>query len=96
MLEGKFEKLEFQEMLSSPRRKNKNEQEQNKNIEKRNQEKWRIKEKNNEKKKMNERTTKNDPSCNDKNDPWSDHPEIQFGLIYPFFRNHEPWPTLHT
>ena len=34
MLEGKFEKLEFREMLSSPRRKNKNEQEQNNNIEK--------------------------------------------------------------
>ena len=29
-----------------------------------------------------------------KNDPWSDHPETQFGPIYPFFRNHEPWPTL--
>ena len=24
---------------------------------------------------MNEGTTKNDLSCNDKNDPWSDHPE---------------------
>ena len=52
--------------------------------------------KNDEKKEMNEGTTKNDLSCNDKNDPWSDHPEIQFGPIYPFFRNHEPWPTLHT
>ena len=39
---------------------------------------------------------KNDPSCNDKNDPWSNHPETQFGPIYPFFRNHEPWPTLRT
>ena len=35
MLEGKFEKLEFQEMLSSPRSKKiKNEQEQNENVEK--------------------------------------------------------------
>ena len=24
---------------------------------------------------MNEGTTNNDLSCNDKNDPWSDHPE---------------------
>ena len=31
-----------------------------------------------------------------KNDPWSDHPETQFGPNYPFFRNHKPWPTLHT
>ena len=45
---------------------------------------------------MNEGTTKNVLSCNDKNDPWSDHPETQFGSIYPFFRNHKPWPTLHT
>ena len=28
---------------------------------------------------MNTRTKENDPSCNDKNDPWSDHPETQFG-----------------
>ena len=53
--------------------------------------------KNNEKKEeMNEGKTKNDPSCNDKNDPWFNHPETQFGPIYPFFRNHEPWPTLRT
>ena len=45
---------------------------------------------------MNEGTTKNDPSCNDKNDPWFDHPETQFGPIYLFFRNHEPWSTLRT
>ena len=45
---------------------------------------------------MNEGTTKNDPSCNDKNDPWSDHPETQFGPIYSFFRNHKPRPTLRT
>ena len=43
---------------------NKNEQEQNKNVEKRNQEKWRIKEK-----MMNEWTTKNDLSYNNKDDP---------------------------
>ena len=28
------------------------------------------------------------------NDPWSDHPETQFGPTYPFFRNPEPKPTL--
>ena len=32
----------------------------------------------------------------DKNDFWSNHPETQFGPIYPFFRNHKPWPTLRT
>ena len=42
---------------------------------------------------MNERTMKNDLS---RNDPWSDHPETQFGPTYPFFRNHKPWPTLRT
>ena len=45
---------------------------------------------------MNEGTTKKNPSYNNKNDPWSDHPETQFEPIYPFFRNHKPWPTLHT
>ena len=35
-------------------------------------------------------------SCNDEKDPWSDHPEIQFGPTYPFFRNPEPRPTLRT
>ena len=34
MLEGKSEKLEFQETLSSPRRKNRSEQKQNKDNEK--------------------------------------------------------------
>ena len=34
---------------------------------------------------MNTRITENDPSCNDKNDFWSDHPETQSELIYPFF-----------
>ena len=47
-------------------------------------------------KEMNTRTTKNDLQCNDKNDPWSDYPETQFEPIYLFFRNHKPWPTLHT
>ena len=32
--------------------------------------------------------------CVMKNDPWSDHPETQFGPIYHFFQNHEHWPTL--
>ena len=31
-----------------------------------------------------------------KNDPWSNHPETQFGPIYHFFRNPEPRPILHT
>ena len=29
-----------------------------------------------------------------KKDPWSDHPETQFGSTYPFFWNPEPRPTL--
>ena len=58
--------------------------------EKMNKEKWIIK------KEMNEGITKNDLSCNDKNDPWSNHPETQFGPTYPFFRNPEPRPTLRT
>ena len=45
------------------------------------------------KREMNKKTMKNDLS---KNDPWLRLPEIQFGPIYPFFRNHKPWPTLHT
>ena len=32
----------------------------------------------------------------DKNDPWSNHPETQFGPTSPFFRNPEPRPTLRT
>ena len=90
MLEDKSERLEFQKMLSLPDRKNRCEQQQKKNMLKKkrgNKEKWIIK------KEMNERTTKNDPSCND---PWSNHPKTQFGPIYLFFRNQEPWPTLRT
>ena len=30
----------------------------------------------------------------DKNDPWSNHPEIEFGPTYPFFLNPEPRPIL--
>ena len=78
-------------MLSSPRRKietSKNKTKMLKKGTKRNGE--------SKKKMMNEWTTKTDLSCNDKNDPWPDHPETQFGPIYPFFRNHKPWPTLHT
>ena len=43
MLKGKLEKLEFQEMLSSPRRKIKMSKNKTKMLKKRNQEKWRIK-----------------------------------------------------
>ena len=39
---------------------------------------------------------KNNPSRDEKNDHWSDHPETQFKPIYSFFRNHKPRPTLHT
>ena len=53
--------------------------------------------KNDEKRRRNERRdNENDLSCNDQNDPWSDHPETQFGPTYPFFRNPEPRPTLRT
>ena len=44
--------------------------------------------------KQGRKTTKNDPSCSDKNDLWSNHPETQFRSSYPFFRNPEPRPTL--
>ena len=91
MLEDKFERLEFQKILSSPYRKievsKSKKGEMLKKKKKENKEKWIIK------KELNERTTKNDPSCND---PWSDHPETQFGPTYPFFRNPEPRPTLRT
>ena len=40
------------------------------------------------------RDNEKDPSYNDKNDSWSDHPEIQFGPTYPFFRNPKPKPSL--
>ena len=49
--------------------------------------------KNDEKIEMNEKTMKNDLS---RNDPWSDHPETQFGPTYPFFQNPEPMPILRT
>ena len=60
MLEGKFERLEFQKMLSLPHRKNRSEQEQNKANEKgteRNGELEKMM-----KKEMNKKTTKNDLS----------------------------------
>ena len=86
MLEGKYEKLEFQEMSSSPHWKIEISKNKTKTL-KRNQGKWK------KKKKMNERTMTNDLSWND---PWSDHPETQFVPTYPFFRNPEPRPTLRT
>ena len=69
---------------------NRNEQEQNKIVEKGTKKNGESK-KNDKKKKMNEGTTK---KILHKNDPWSDHPETQFGPTYPFFRNLEPRPTL--
>ena len=93
MLEGKYEKLEFQDMLSSPHWRIKKWARTNKKCWKKKQKKNRESKKNDEKRKMNEKTMKNDLSWND---PWSDHPETQFGPTYPFFRKPEPWPTLHT
>ena len=46
MMEGKYEKLEFQEMSSSPHWKIEMSKNKTKMIKKKNQEKWRIKEKN--------------------------------------------------
>ena len=84
MLKGKFEKLEFREMLSSPHWKIEINKNKTKTLKKepREMKKW--------KKKMNERTMKNDLSWND---PWSDHPETQFEPTYPFFGT--PNPGLH-
>ena len=75
MLKGKFEKLEFREMLSSPHWKIEINKNKTKTLKKepREMKKW--------KKKMNERTMKNDLSWND---PWYDHPETQFGPTYLF------------
>ena len=52
--------------------------------------------KNIEKKGPKERNGESKKMKTKKNDPWSDHLKIQFGPVYPFFRNHEPWPTLRT
>ena len=38
-----------------------------------------------ENQRKNDKKKENDPSCNDENDFWSDHPETRFGPIYPFF-----------
>ena len=66
----KFEKLEFQEMLSSPRKKIKISKNKTKMLKKKEPREMENQRKNNEKEKeMNEGTTKNDPSCIDKNDP---------------------------
>ena len=82
MLEGKYEKLEFQKMSSSPHWK----------IEV-SRSKTKILKKELKKEKWTERQWKMILSWND---PWSDHPKTQFGPTYPFFRNHKPWPTLRT
>ena len=74
---------------------NRNEQEQNKIVEKGTKKNGESKENDEKEKEMNGGTMKK-RSFNDKNNSWSDHPETQFGPIYPFFRNHEPWPILHT
>ena len=88
MLEGKSEKLKVPRDVKLTPLKNKMSKNKTKIMKKepREMKKWKEWE-------MNERTMKNDLS---RNDPWSDHPETQFGPIYPFFRNHKPWPTLHT
>ena len=61
MLEGKSEKLEFQKMSNSPHWKIEMSKNKTKMIKKKNQEKWRIKEKR-EEREMNEKTMKNDLS----------------------------------
>ena len=73
---------------------NRNEQEQNKIVEKGTKKNGESKK--NDEKKRDERKDNEKRSFNDKNNSWSDHPETQFGPIYPFFRNHEPWPILRT
>ena len=85
MLEGKSEKLGFQEMLSSPHWKIEVNKRKTKRIRESKKKIW--------KKEMNKKTMKNDLSWND---PWTDHPETRFGPTYPFFRNQEPWPILRT
>ena len=97
MLEGKCENG-VPKVLSSHHRKIINEQKQE-NAEKRTKkEKWRIKETMMKKKKK--RWTKGQRKMIFrviiKNDPWSNHPKTQFEPIYPFFRNHKPWPILRT
>ena len=82
MLEGKYEKLEFQKMSSSPHWKIEVSRSKTKYW-KRN---W---------KKRNERKD-NGKMILSWNDPWSNHPETQFEPTCPFFRNPEPRPTLHT
>ena len=104
MLEGKSEKLEFQKMLSSPRRKNKNEQEQNKDDKKKGikrngkLKKW-------EEREMSEKTMKNDLSWNDPwlRSPWNtiwaclsflSEPRTQAYITYlksPFWLNVDTW-----
>ena len=88
MLEGKYEKLEFQETSSSPHWKIEMSKRKTKIMKKEPTEmkKWKEWE-------MNERTMKSDLS---RNGLWSEHPETQFGPAYLFFRNPEPRPTLHT
>ena len=85
MLEGKSKKLEVPRDVKLIPLKNKMSKNKTKIMKKepREMKKWKEWE-------MNERTMKNDLS---RNDPWSDHPETQFGPTYPFFRNHSP--SLH-
>ena len=93
MLEGKSEKLEFQKMSSSPHWKTKMSKNKTKILEKRNQEKWRIKEKWWKERKMNEKIMKSDLSWND---PWLRSPWNTIWACLSFLSNHEPWPTLRT
>ena len=72
--------------------KNRNEQEQNKNVEKGTKRIIENQRKMNEKK---ERWMKGYwKMVLHKKDPWSDHPKTQIDPTYPFFRNPEPRPTL--
>ena len=86
MLEGKCEENRVPKDIELTLQKKQKWARENKDNEKgtkRNDEskkKWKERE-------INTRIMKNDLSWND---PWSDHPEIQFEPIYLFFRNHEP------
>ena len=93
MLEGKSEKLWVPKDVELTLLEDKNEQEQTRNAEKETKREIENQRKMNEKREINEKTMENDLSWND---PWSDHPETQFGPTYPFFRSPEPRPTLCT
>ena len=107
MLEGKYEKNGVPKVVKLTHSRNMSKQKQSENAGKRTQKKCRRKmnwkETQREKTGWNENEEKQGRKTKAKlvlhtmkNDPWSDHLETQFRSIYPFFWNHEPWPTLRT